>query len=180
MEGNTVVFKYKGLYILGLFGELETPLERLTNLEDIVDDSMIHFSGVKTTQSPFGELNYLVAFNLSPPIDFTITRLSSDNSSSIFTFSLDKKCSRSLIEKMIQKTGFMPQQPPRDFIESIPINHRDKLVHYDLINDKYQDDTKKIENAFGFGHYISFLKTHLELPIEDSLRQTLEYFERPE
>jgi hypothetical protein len=170
-DGKFVIWRYDRLRVLGILGILERQLDELEEL--FKDKSQIfEFAPVK---KELGR-DFLAAFYLDPPIDFTVVRNLSGESS-IVTYSLDEDKSREIIDSFVERSGFIPRKPDPDFVETIETEffYLERITYENCLGASVAENID-LERIFGAVRYANFLYSYRKIPFPDSRKKAHEKF----
>ena len=168
IDGKLVIFEHKKLCVVGCIGNLRNPLEQF---DELYKNESIEFAPVRNEENR----KFLAAFSFNPVIDITLAQYLRE--SSIVTYSLDKNGSKSFVEDIIKRSGFIPSEPDKDFIESI--GREVSLVEtttYNLCTSISQLLSQDLDKVFGAVRYCNFLKQYRGLSEEDGFRLAKDRF----
>ena len=169
MSNNLVTWNYEDLYLHGMLGYLEMPLEDVAGK---CKDTVLDFAPVK----PETNRDFLAAFGYQPPIDFTLVRMH-DGESSIVTYSLNKDATEHVIARFIQDTNFKPIAPTSSFVAEVGVIA--EIVEIDTYSDmKKVTEIEKVdfEKLFGMVRYAHFLNAYCHISSPESQRRAAKRF----
>ena len=110
IDGKLVIFEHEKLCVVGCIGNLRNPLEQF---DELYKNESVEFAPVRNEENR----KFLAAFSFNPVVDITLAQYLHE--SSIVTYSLDKDGSKSFVEDIIKRSGFILSEPDKNFIETI-------------------------------------------------------------
>lgn len=169
VNNNLVTWNYQDLYLHGMLGYLEMPLEAVRGK---CKDTMLEFAPVKHKPNR----DFLAAFGYQPPIDFTIVRMH-DGESSILTYSLNKYVTERVIAKFIQCSSFQPITPKSSFVNDIEMSAEIiERATYEVVKGLAEAARADFEKVFGMVRYANFLGSYCNVPYLESQRMAAKRF----
>lgn len=165
-------FQYRNLYVRGVLGSLEKPLEEI---DDICKNEQLEFASVKVET----QRDFLAGFCFNPIIDITIDKCK-NNESSIVAYSLDNDRSAKVIDDIIKKSGFEVQEPELEFMATVGHEFDIEKHSYDITEKISEYLNAKLEKAWGAIRYMNFLMMYNKYPQEKSMQTATKKFGLPD